>query len=166
MDSSDGGDSGGGEPGEGEVLKYMGDRGFGFIRSKEGGEDMFFHVSGLLDGDGSVQPGDVVTYVAQFNNRKGKWECVDVKATGEKAAAPEGSGEPGTGVAARWMADRGFGFIQPDGGSDDIFFHVRSLPDGEGSVNEGDKVTYTTNWNPSTGKWEAVDVRATGERAY
>lgn len=33
-----------------------------------------------------------------------------------------------TGVIKKVVADRGFGFIRPDDGSKDVFFHVNALP--------------------------------------
>ncbi|MCR6494425.1 cold shock domain-containing protein [Cellulomonas sp. P24] len=39
-------------------------------------------------------------------------------------------------------ADKGFGFVTPDVGADDIFVHVRSLPGGLTELVEGDRVTY------------------------
>ena len=50
------------------------------------------------------------------------------------------------GTIAR-LTDRGFGFITPEGGSEDgkdIFFHARSLVEGVmyDSLKEGDTVSY------------------------
>ena len=40
-----------------------------------------------------------------------------------------GGGERLRGVAARWT-DRGFGFIKPNDGSDDLFCHANDITDG------------------------------------
>lgn len=42
------------------------------------------------------------------------------------------------------LTDRGFGFITPDEGGKDLFFHARSLVDGVmyDSLKEGDAVQY------------------------
>ena len=48
------------------------------------------------------------------------------------------------GTIAKLMTDRGFGFIKPDEGEKDLFFHARSVI-GEivyDDLREGDKVTF------------------------
>jgi CspA family cold shock protein len=44
----------------------------------------------------------------------------------------------------KWFnAQKGFGFIQPDDGSKDVFVHVTAVERaGIGSLNEGQKVSY------------------------
>jgi CspA family cold shock protein len=50
-----------------------------------------------------------------------------------------------TGIIKRLNTEKGFGFITPDGGDKDVFFHSSSLvevtfPD----LHEGDKVSFET----------------------
>jgi CspA family cold shock protein len=55
---------------------------------------------------------------------------------GRKRMAPEGT--------VKWFSDeKGYGFIRPDDGSEDVFVHHTGIT-GEGfkSLQEGDKVTY------------------------
>ena len=47
------------------------ERGFGFIKPNEGGDDLFCHVSQILDGN-SLREGDAVTYVKVFDERRGQ----------------------------------------------------------------------------------------------
>jgi cold shock protein len=62
------------------------------------------------------------------------------------------------GIVKKYMADRGFGFIRPDGGGDDVFFHVKSLPMGTGP-REGARVDFEMGSDPKTGKPQARNVR-------
>jgi cold shock protein len=63
-----------------------------------------------------------------------------------------------SGVVKKWMEARGFGFIQPDGGDSDVFFHFSELPRGS-TPHEGDRVTYDMKENARTGKPQAANVR-------
>jgi len=66
----------------GTLKRWNGDKGFGFIQPEDGGEDVFCHVSGLLDGEGSVLEGDRVQFRLSFDERKGKDRAVDVVVVG------------------------------------------------------------------------------------
>ena len=70
------------------------------------------------------------------------------------AAAPEGSR---SGTCARWHAERGFGFITPDDGGEDVFCHVSSITDGN-ALPEGQKVTYDKEFDEQRGKERAQNV--------
>ena len=54
-----------------------------------------------------------------------------------------------TGKIAR-LTDRGFGFITPDNGEKDVFFHARSLVEGlmYDDLREGDAVTFDVENGP------------------
>ncbi|MEA2089682.1 MAG: cold-shock protein [Thermoproteota archaeon] len=45
------------------------------------------------------------------------------------------------GTVKRWLKFRGYGFIQPEEGGEDIFVH-NSEVQGRDSLNEGDKVEF------------------------
>ena len=48
-----------------------------------------------------------------------------------------------TGTVKWFNAAKGFGFIQPDDGSNDAFVHISAVERaGLGSLNEGQKVSY------------------------
>eukprot|EP00427_Karlodinium_veneficum_P021552 CAMPEP_0169113990 /NCGR_PEP_ID=MMETSP1015-20121227/28504_1 /TAXON_ID=342587 /ORGANISM="Karlodinium micrum, Strain CCMP2283" /LENGTH=184 /DNA_ID=CAMNT_0009176213 /DNA_START=84 /DNA_END=639 /DNA_ORIENTATION=- len=66
----------------GKMLRWNSDKGFGFIQPDDGSEDLFCHVSGLLDGDDSVLEGDMVRFRISFDERKGKDRAVEVEAIG------------------------------------------------------------------------------------
>jgi cold shock protein len=48
-----------------------------------------------------------------------------------------------TGTVKWFNATKGFGFIQPDGGSKDVFVHISAVERaGLNSLNDGQKVTF------------------------
>ena len=53
--------------------------------------------------------------------------------------------------------DKGFGFIKPDNGGDDVFFHVTGLREGD-EIKVGTAVTYEMGADPKSGKPKAVSV--------
>jgi cold shock CspA family protein len=62
-------------------------------------------------------------------------------------------------VADRWT-DRGFGFIKPDDGGDDVFCHVSAIKDGN-ALPEGGRVHYNLTYDDRRGKDCAADVTGT-----
>ncbi|XP_021908026.1 cold shock domain-containing protein 3 [Carica papaya] len=65
-----------------------------------------------------------------------------------------------------WFSDsKGFGFITPDDGGEELFVHQSSIrSDGYRSLTEGESVEYTVSQGNS-GKTQAVDVTAPGGSA-
>jgi CspA family cold shock protein len=58
---------------------------------------------------------------------------------------------------------KGFGFIAPDEGGNDVFVHISAVVrSGVGSLNEGDRVTYELEQDRRSGKFTAVDLRVIG----
>eukprot|EP00451_Oxyrrhis_marina_P052020 CAMPEP_0204497532 /NCGR_PEP_ID=MMETSP0471-20130131/91033_1 /ASSEMBLY_ACC=CAM_ASM_000602 /TAXON_ID=2969 /ORGANISM="Oxyrrhis marina" /LENGTH=48 /DNA_ID= /DNA_START= /DNA_END= /DNA_ORIENTATION= len=47
--------------------------------------------------------------------------------------------------------DKGFAFITPDDGGADVFCHVSALADGEGSVREGERCTFRSDYDDRRG---------------
>jgi CspA family cold shock protein len=61
------------------------------------------------------------------------------------------------GKIKMYNEEKGFGFIRPDDGSNDVFFHVSSLREGD-EVTVGKAVTFETGVDPKSGKTKAVSV--------
>jgi CspA family cold shock protein len=58
---------------------------------------------------------------------------------------------------------KGFGFIAPDDGGNDVFVHISALErSGLGGLNEGDQVTFELEQDRRSGKLAAVDLVVTG----
>ena len=48
-----------------------------------------------------------------------------------------------TGTVKWFNAQKGYGFIQPEGGSKDVFVHISAVePAGMGTLREGQKVSF------------------------
>ena len=66
-----------------------------------------------------------------------------------------------TGTVKFFNADKGYGFIQPDDGSKDVFVHISAVERaGMSSLNEGQKVAYEVVADRRTGKASAENLRA------
>ena len=61
-----------------------------------------------------------------------------------------------TGIVKKFMEDKGFGFIKPDDGSEDVFVHIKDC-NGAQSLCEGDKVSFDTEWNNRKGKIQGAN---------
>ena len=64
-----------------------------------------------------------------------------------------------TGTVKFFNTTKGFGFIQPEDGGDDVFVHVSALQNGGlHSLNEGDKVQFDTAVNQRSGKTAVENI--------
>ena len=61
----------------------------------------------------------------------------------------------------KWFnGTKGFGFIQPEDGSTDVFVHVSAVERaGLGSLSEGQRLNFDTEINPKNGKSAATNLR-------
>jgi len=66
----------------------------------------------------------------------------------------------GTGKVLNWNAARGFGFIQPDGGGDNVFCHITELPRNK-APEVGKRVSFEVRTHPGK-KSSAVNVKYVG----
>jgi CspA family cold shock protein len=65
-----------------------------------------------------------------------------------------------SGTVKWFNAQKGYGFIQPDDGSKDVFVHISAVERaGMGSLNEGQKLSYDLEQGKQ-GKTSAVNLRA------
>jgi len=68
-----------------------------------------------------------------------------------------------TGVCKWFNVQKGFGFITPDTGGDDLFVHQTAIhAEGFRSLEEGEKVEYDREMNHEKGKAKAVNVTGPG----
>ncbi len=164
----------------GKVKWFNASKGFGFIQPDDGGPDVFVHVSAVeRTGLFGLNEGQAIGYELEQDRRAGKSSAANLRVIGSGESArqevrsgfsprpPVHGGPPhgpvGSGTVKWFNASKGFGFIQPDGGGDDVFVHASALEQsGLPTLNEGQKVTYEIHASPRTGKSAAANLRVTG----
>jgi len=65
-----------------------------------------------------------------------------------------------SGKIKMFNEEKGFGFIKPDDGSNDVFFHVSALREGD-EIIKGKAVKFEIGVDPKSGKTKAVSVDLT-----
>jgi cold shock protein len=65
-----------------------------------------------------------------------------------------------SGTVKWFNSQKGFGFIQPDDGSKDVFVHISAVERaGLGTLNEGQKVSFDVVTDRKRGKSSAENLR-------
>lgn len=143
------------------VAKMWSAKGFGFIAPDDGGDDIFCHVGSITDGN-ALSAGSKVEFSVSYDDRRGKYRADEVTGgTSEEEQAAAFNDrfkgmEKVRGRAARWN-EKGFGFIHPDDGSEDVFCHVSAIQDGD-YLPEGAEVMYCLTHDERKGKARAENV--------
>jgi CspA family cold shock protein len=133
----------------GTVSWYEPGKGYGFVAPDGGGPEIFLHSSAIVAG-GVVAEGQRVAFLVVHGERGPQAEHLLPLGPGAGAAAGDRrSGASGRaaddgadGTVAWFEEGKGFGFLTPDSGGEDVFVHVRALTGGLTSLSEGDRVTY------------------------
>ena len=65
------------------------------------------------------------------------------------------------GVVKKWVSEKGYGFLRPEGGGkDDLFVHISAFEEGSRTPKMGDKVSFDLSADPAD-PWR---LRATNAR--
>jgi CspA family cold shock protein len=65
-----------------------------------------------------------------------------------------------TGTVKWFNAQKGFGFIQPDDGGQDVFVHISAVErSGIGNPAEGQRLSYDLQRDPKKGRVSAANLR-------
>ncbi len=68
-----------------------------------------------------------------------------------------------TGTVKWFNATKGFGFIEPEGGGQDVFVHISAVERaGLNDLREGEKVSYEVTVDPKRGKSSAEQLKVVG----
>jgi len=67
-----------------------------------------------------------------------------------------------TGTIKKWVDGKGFGFIAPDDGGEDVFVHFKAIESGEESLEEGTPVTFEVRFDDRKGKYAAESCSVQG----
>ena len=142
-----------GPPVSGVVKWFSPEKGFGFVELSDGSGDAFLHGSVLAQsGISAVQPGEILE-VRVGPGHKGP-HVTEVLSIDSSTAVPMASSRSSaqattlngpsveeTGTVKWFNADKGYGFIAPNGGGRDVFVHVSALErSGIEGLSEGQQV--------------------------
>ncbi len=122
----------------GTMAWYEPGKGYGFATPDGGGPEVFVHSSAIVGG-GVVSAGQRVAFLVAEGERGLQAEHVlPLGAGAGQPAAVDGA----DGTVTWYDEDKGFGFITPDAGGEDVFVHARALAEGLTWLTQGDRVTY------------------------
>src|ERR1700744_4164780 len=155
-------------------------KGFGFIQPDDGGSDVFVHISAVEQaGLRGLNEGDLVNFELEQDRRSGKLSAGQLVVTGQGAGPPRsgggfggggGGGRPagdpagvGAGTVKWFNPTKGFGFIQPEDGGQDVFVHISAVEQaGLRGLNEGQHVAYDLEADRRSGKTSATNLKVVG----
>ena len=123
----------------GTVSWYEPGKGYGFITPDGGGAEIFVHSSAIVGG-GVISEGQRVAFLIVDGERGPQAD--HLLPLGPEAVGRPQASDGADGTVSWYDGEKGFGFVTPDSGGEDLFVHVRALPGGVTELSEGDRVTY------------------------
>ncbi|MDP9170812.1 MAG: cold shock domain-containing protein [Acidobacteriota bacterium] len=119
--------------------------------------NMKMPVEGALPAGGDLTDEDMALLKQGVGDKSGRPQSA--AATPSAEGAEEGSMEGQTGSVMTYFEEKGFGFLRPDGGGKDIFFHISRLHQGQATeLVAGTKVSFDLGMDRN-GKIAASSVR-------
>src|ERR1700689_4050931 len=109
---------------------------------------------------GELTDEDMALLKQGVGDKSGRPQSAATTASGESSEEP--STDVQTGSVMAYFEEKGFGFLRPDGGGKDIFFHISRLHQGDATaLVPGAKVAYDLGMDRN-GKIAASSVRLLG----
>ena len=65
-----------------------------------------------------------------------------------------------TGTVKKWFDAKGYGFLVPDDGGQDVFVHISAVELAGLTIDVGDKVSFDIAPSRMAGRFEAKNLRA------
>lgn len=126
----------------GRIASVSIEKRFGFINPDEKGDDLFFHQTAYSGDFACLQPGQTVTYDVDPSSDKPRASSVVL--SGDALSAVQRRSKAGSlsGVISSMRPNKGFGFITPEDGRDDLFFHQSTFGGNFAKLQVGQPVTY------------------------
>lgn len=165
----------------GTVKWFNSQKGFGFITPHEGGEDLFVHQTAInAEGFRTLNENDEVFY--DVTNEGGKLKAINVCGDADGSPLKQQGSRGGRGPPSaprkwpdgavpsegkqigtvKWFnSEKGFGFVAPQEGGEDLFVHQSAVhAPGFRSLMEGEMVEFKVV--EERGKQKAIDVTGPG----
>jgi CspA family cold shock protein len=129
----------------GTVAWYEPAKGYGFATVDGSDAEIFVHSSAIVGG-GVIAEGQRVAFLV-VEGEKGPQADHLLPLAAQAVAGGQASGKPAgpdgaDGTVTWYDAGKGFGFITPDSGDQDVFVHARALSGDIAELAEGDRVSY------------------------
>lgn len=123
----------------GTVTWYEPSKGYGFITPDGGRAEIFVHSSAIVGG-GVISEGQRVAFLV-VPGEKGP-QADHLLPLGAEATQHAAASDGADGTVSWYDADKGFGFVTPESGGENVFVHASALAGGLTGLSEGDRVTY------------------------
>ncbi|WP_308221140.1 cold shock domain-containing protein [Isoptericola sp. S6320L] len=123
----------------GTVSWYEPAKGYGFVTPDDGRGEIFVHSSAIVTG-GVITEGQQVAFLV-VDGEKGP-QADHLVPLGARAARHAAPADGADGTVTFYDGTKGFGFIVPEAGGEDVFVHAKALAGGLSELTEGARVTY------------------------